>query len=86
MGNYFSEESKRKYREEERMKQYERYQKAFRNYNNRLKPYGEILYLNPDIRMSYYEYEEQCRSQYELELLSEEVRYGSNYTDTEIMV
>ena len=58
MGNYFSEESKRKYREEERMKQYERYQKAFRNYNNRLKRYGEILYLNPDIRMSYYEYEE----------------------------
>ena len=38
------------------------------------------MYNNPTAGISFYEYLELCRGQYELELLPEDVRYGSNYS------
>lgn len=81
MGLDWSMESKRERRDRELRKQHELYEKALKNYHHRLSRYHEVMYQNPNIRMSYYDYMEWCRQQYELELIPESLRYGQNYTE-----
>ena len=80
MGQSISQIFETETSEQRMIKQRVLYQKALTNYHNRLKSYNQVIYLNPSLKMSYFDYQEWCRQQYELELLPEDVRYGSNYT------